>query len=268
MRLTPLAAAAAVLALPAHAGEAWDAIRAELYGERPVIEAAEGVTLTVPYRATDDREVPVSAEIALPGGRRIEAVTLVLDENPMPVSAVFDLAEPAETFSVLVNMRVNGPTGVRAVVEDDAGQLHMAEGFVKTSGLGACASPPVTDPAIAEATMGQMALGAPTLETSPIQRLAALGGEPTTITRVELQHPSLSGLQMDQITLLYVPANYVHTVEVSGDGRPFFTVTGSISLSENPEIEFSHPAGVSAIEVRAEDTDGNVFEHRLPLGAS
>lgn len=261
-RLAAAVFAAALGAGAAPAGEAWDELRPMIYGERAIEAAAPGVlALSAPYRAADDREVPIAAEIALPEGERIAALTLVIDENPMPVSAVFDLDEPRARFSVLVNMRLDGPSPVRAVVETRSGRLLMAETMVKTRGLGACAAPPVTDPEAALASLGEM-------RVVPAGALAGrLAGAGAERARLEIRHPSHSGLQMDQVSLLHIPAHYVQTVEVwEGEARAF-AMTGSISLSEDPEIEFSQRPERGPLRIRMTDTEGGVYETRVGAGS-
>lgn len=252
------------------AGEAWDHIRAELYGARAIAQGAGVVTLTAPYRATDDRAVPIGADVRLPGGQRIRQIALVIDENPMPVSAVFDLQQPRDTFAVMVNMRLNGPSDVRAVVEAEDGTLWMAETRVKTSGLGACAAPPVTDPAVARATIGQMTVTeeAATIDLASRATALATGTAPPRQARLAIRHPSHSGMQMDQISLLYIPAHFIETVEVWDNGAPLFRMTGSISLSENPEIVLPVGPASDAVRVRVTDTEGGIYEGEFALGAS
>lgn len=261
-RLTVLALA--LSAAPAFAGEAWDGIRAQLWGERPIADGGDVLTLDAPARATDDRRVSVGAHVALPDGATLKSLTLVIDENPMPVSAVFEAKAPAQSFGAEVAFRLNGPSPVRAVAEDDQGRLWMAETMVKTSGLGACAAPPTTDAKVAMETLGQMDLG---IEAGDALR-AMLDPSAGSTARLSISHPSHSGMQMDQITLLFTPARYVETVEVWADDAPAFTMTGSISLAENPEIAFTAPGGAHALRVRMSDTDGAVFEKRFALGAS
>ena len=236
-------------ALPAVSGEAWDEIRPEVYGEREILDAGDLLVLDMPYRATDDREVPIEAAVKMTDGRTVKSLSIIIDDNPMPVSAVFDLASPKAVFSVAANMRINGPTPVRAVVEASDGQLYMTEGFVKTSGLGACAAPPVTGVDAAMAMLGQMELmkAGEFGKTSALKKYTQTAStsssraEPKRV-RLEMKHPSHSGMQMDQITLLYILARYVETVEVWTDEDKLFTMTGSISLSEDPEIEFTYSA--------------------------
>jgi len=280
--LVSAAALAAALSTPALAGEAWDEIRPDLYGER-VIHSGEGViNLTAPYRASNDAEVPIEVRADLPDGQSIKALSIIIDGNPMPVSAVFDLQKQRNAFAVEANMRINGPTPIRAIVESTDGSLYMSEGFVKTSGQGACAAPPVTGVDAALASLGEMKLFPITAEPAPGNEtmLASLTGVSAPApaqsnaamdkrVRLEMKHPSHSGMQMDQITLLYILARYVETVEVWTDEEKLFTMTGSISLSEDPEMEFTvaDPL-VESIRVRMTDTDETVSEDSFTLGES
>ena len=260
---------------PALAGEAWDEIKAELYGERVILPAKDIVTLTTPYRAKDDREVPIETSTRFSDGRTVKSVSIIIDDNPVPVSAVFELETPEQSFDVTANMRINGPTPVRVVVEASDGALYMTEEFVKTSGLGACSAPPISGIKEALATLGQMDLIAkPPKDVESL--VASLTANTASSTRpelknlrLEIKHPSHSGMQMDQISLLYILARYVETVEVWTDQDKLFTMTGSISLSEDPEIEFTYTTpDVKAIRVRMTDTDETVSEEVFPIGES
>jgi sulfur-oxidizing protein SoxY len=39
-----------------------------------------------------------------------------------------------------------------------------------------------------------------------------------------VRHPNTCGMQMDQVTRNYVPADFVHTIEVTYNGAPVVTV--------------------------------------------
>ncbi|MFN3615575.1 MAG: quinoprotein dehydrogenase-associated SoxYZ-like carrier [Rubrimonas sp.] len=259
MRIIGAAALALMLGVgAAAAGDAWDDIRAELYGDRAI--TAGGVALTAPTRAADDRRVSFRAHAADPAG--VRAVTFIIDENPMPVSAVFDVLAPTTELDLDVTMRLNGPSMVRVVVETGDGALRMAEAMVKTSGLGACAAPPSTDAKLALQTLGQMALA-----QDAAADLAARAAGDAPMARLAISHPSHSGMQMDQVTLLFTPARYVETLEIWADDAPLLRMTGSISLSENPEIAFTRP-DAAALRARITETGGGIYERRFGLGAS
>lgn len=257
-----------VLALPATAGEgAWPDLRATLFGDRVVLDAPDLVVLAHPGRSENDGRTVLGADVTAPPERGIVAVTLILDENPMPVSAVLRFAEPQPHVRFDGTFRVNGPTPLHVVAEMQDGGLLGAEGFVKTSGLGACAAPPGTDPVAALATLGEMAVafsapgeaGGDAGAAGGLAKLDALRRHEVGLD-LGISHPSHSGMQMDQVTLLFTPMRYVETLEVALDGQPHVTVTGSISLSENPELHLSVPGATRRADVTLTDTDGTRTE--------
>lgn len=78
--------------------------------------------------------------------------------------------------------------------------------------------------------------------------------------QVMVKHPNNSGFQMDQVTLLHIPAFFVDEMEVTQGGERLFRMTGGISISEDPSIRFAYlPNGAETIEVMAHDTDGGVY---------
>lgn len=239
----------------------WQELKAEIWGDAEILPGEGMVALDAPFRSANDAEVPLTIRARLAGGEKIAAVSLIIDENPMPVSAVWRFDEAQDEIRLGVNMRLNGPSPVRAVVETEGGARYMVSKHVRTSGLGACSAPPVGDPAEALADLGEMELLDVTdaQSASPINRTA----------RLEVKHPQHTGLQMDQVSLLFILARYIETLEVWNGDERLFTLEGSISLSEDPEIEFELPAsGAQTIKVRALDTDGTVIEKDLAFGAS
>lgn len=264
------ALAAFLLCGPALAGSAWPDIQSALYGDAPVIAQSTFVTFDAPYRATDDARTVLGGHVIAPPGQRITAVTLIIDENPAPVAAEFHLAEPQAEFAFSLTTRLNGQTPLHLVALTDRDERHMTEAFLKTSGQGACAAPPGTDPVAALASLGEMELAflpdisAPSKSVNT--RLAALAGKVRALD-IDISHPSHSGLAMDQITLLYTPLRVVEEVAITLDNAPYLTMTGSISLSENPRLRVSIPTGTSAAEVSLSDTDGTRTSARTSLAA-
>ena len=80
-----------------------------------------------------------------------------------------------------------------------------------------------------------------------------------------MRHPNNSGLQMDQITHLYVPLFIVSDLKVWQGDQLLLSVDGGISISEDPNIRFSYrPNGATAFRAEARDTEGHVFEGKWP----
>jgi sulfur-oxidizing protein SoxY len=115
---------------------------------------------------------------------------------------------------------------------------------------------------LAAATMGQM-------------KLTDLTGPDTGATRfhraaqLDIRHPQLTGMQMNQITMLYTPMRFVDAVEVRQGDDTIFTLEGSMTLSENPRIAFDYRInGAAAITVRTKDTNDTVWTKEFPIGSS
>ncbi|GEO87290.1 MULTISPECIES: quinoprotein dehydrogenase-associated SoxYZ-like carrier [Alphaproteobacteria] len=248
-------------ASPALAEDQWPGIQMQLYGDRPVAGGEGMITLDAPYRSDNDARTVMGATLLAPAGRSIRDVSLILDQNPMPVSAVIHLSRPIARFAFEATLRVNGPTPVHVVTELDNGTLYAVEGFVKTSGQGACSAPPGSNPEAALATLGNMEIEIGSLRASGksdlLTDLARLRNQQVSMS-LKISHPSHSGMQMDQISLLFIPMRYVERVDIDLDGQRFADVTGSISLSENPEFTLSIPAASHVIDVTMTDTDGTV----------
>ncbi len=259
-------AALAVSTLPAMANVvvgtiAWNDLKPDIFGSREILDGKGKVILNAPYRADDQRSVPVSASINLGEGRQLKSVTLIVDEDPAPVAAVFNFPTARDRVAVSANLRLNGPSLVRAVAEDTNGNLYMTETLVKVSGLGACASPPVTDQEIATRTLGKMTF-------ADVTELAR-GTQASSINhraRLEIMHPNNSGLQMNQITLLYIPARYIDHIEISQGDVKVVDITGSISLSENPVVEFDYRMGGSGpFNINVSDSYGTKWQRSFEM---
>jgi sulfur-oxidizing protein SoxY len=255
-----LGVAVGLTAGPACAGSAWDDIRGALFGDRAIEDGKDVLAFSAPYRALEQRAVPISVDAEFADGRGVKTVTFVVDENPMPVAAVFRLAEQRERLRLGANLRLDQASPVRVVVEASDGRLYMTETFVKASGLGVCAAPPLSDQ---NAILGEMKL-------TDLTGSDAAAGMTRFQRRAQLDitHPQNTGMQMNQITMLYIPLRFISAVEVRQGDHKLFDLDGSMSLSENPRIWFDYRVnGAGHIAVVARDTNNSVWEQEFPLGS-
>ena len=82
-----------------------------------------------------------------------------------------------------------------------------------------------------------------------------------------IRHSNNSGLQMDQLTHLYIPARYVDSLRVLQGDDLVFAMEGGISISEDPNFRFTYrPNGAKVMRVEARDTDGKEFKAEWPIG--
>lgn len=243
---------AALAVTPAWAAQddPWPDLRVSLFEDRPILDGAGVIALEAPYRAYDAAIVPITmtAEMPQSAERYIKSITLVIDENPAPVAAVFGLTPRSGTATISTRVRVNAYTNIRAIAETNDGALYMATKFVKASG--GCSAPALKDEDQALARLGKMKLK----QSLPVKLNQA------NEVQLLISHPNYSGLQMDQITRHYIPAFFVQDVVVSYGDEPILTVEGAISISEDPSFRFSFvPEAPGALTVEARDTDDNVF---------
>lgn len=235
----------------------WPGLKAQYFGEREIHPGTGVVSLTAPYRAEDAAIVPISIHDELPPGseRRIAKLWLFIDNNPVPMSAVFEFGPEVPNASIATRVRVNSYTHMRAIAETLDGQLYMATEYVKASG--GCSAPVSGDPLAAAANLGEI-------------RLRTLAGDQGSGRRIQMlvRHPNNTGLQMNQLTRLVVPPHYINAIDVRQGGQSVFHAEMTFSLSQNPSLRFSYlPAQPGQLSVRVHDTEDNVFTEILePAG--
>ncbi|MCS0496227.1 quinoprotein dehydrogenase-associated SoxYZ-like carrier [Ancylobacter mangrovi] len=243
--------------------ETWNALKPDVFGERPIEAASPLVRLDAPTRAEDAAMVPISIEVALPEGdsRTVKKLTLIVDENPAPVAATFTFGGARHDVTLGTRLRVNSYSYVRAIAELSDGGLYMTERFVKASG--GCSAPAMKDEENALKNIGQMKLRV----VGPGKEGDATKANRFSQLQLMIRHPNYSGLQMDQVTRLYIPAKFVDSIEVKQGDELVFSMVGGISLSEDPAIRFSYEPSGKEIHVDAGDTDGRTFKGDLkPAG--
>ena len=232
---------------------AWDDISETLWPADAAMLESGIVAIEAPERAEDAAIVPVTISLDLPEGdaRRVERVTLVVDENPAPVAATFTLGEAAGVDEISTRLRVNAYSPIHVVAELSDGSLHVAERFVKASG--GCAAPALKDPDEAMASLGRMKLRQFVEEDGLAE------------AQLMIRHPNNSGLQRDPLTLYYIPAHFVQELTIEQGDEMILAMEGGISLSEDPSFRFTYRPDGEPIRVEAIDTEGSVFTEEWPV---
>jgi sulfur-oxidizing protein SoxY len=251
--------------IPAAASDSydpWPGLVQDIFNNRDMNDGSGVIAIEMPYRAEDAAIVPVTLRSVLPPGdlRRVVAITLVIDQNPSPLAARFELGSASSVSQISTRVRVNNYTDVHAVAELSDGKLYVTKTFVKASG--GCSAPAAKNLEEAKAKIGQMRF----------RQFATSGEGPTSGAReaqIMIGHPNNSGLQMDQVTQLYVPAFFINELRVWQDDGLVLAMEGGISISEDPNIRFTYvPNGAKSIRVEAKDTEGHVFQNEWQLDAS
>ncbi len=251
LSLSATHAIAAVGGLPAPAAHAdsspeWDRLRQKLFPLRRVDTTPGTVQIIAPLRAAYGASVPVKivSKIAQQPDLYVKRIYLLVDKNPSPVAAVIDLTPEVGQADFETRLRVDEYSHVRVVAELSDDTLHMDSRYVKTSG--GCSAPPNRD---ALELIGKTVLKMP---------------EPVVMNRpnvadVTVLHPNDTGFELNQVTVMYIPAHFVRSIQVSYADRKLFDAELDFSVSENPTLRFNfvpRAAGQLKAEV-ADSKDGH-----------
>jgi len=273
IRLGRLAAGlvlAAFLCAPVHAESAeqpdqpsektWTEIKDNIFNGVTLEDGTGIVSLETPLRAEDAAIVPVSVKVTLPEGddRTVKRFTLVIDENPAPLAGIFEIGPSSGVTAISTRVRVNSYTYVHAAAELSDGKTYVVKNYVKASG--GCSAPASKDADEVAANTGALRF----------KQFSESDGTPdkTREAQIMIRHPNYSGMQMDQVTRYYIPANFVEELKVWQGDSLVFTMNGAISISEDPNIRFTYtPNGADHFRAEARDTKGRMFKAEWPVEA-
>ena len=233
---------------------AWNTVLKQKYfGDRAIDETAPAIELSAPYRAEDPALVPIAITAKIPQApdHYIKTITLIIDNNPVPFAAAFHFTPESGKADIATRLRFNAYTHIRAIAETSDGKLSMVKFFVKASG--GCSAPIGADLEAAMARMGKMKFK---LEGDKI-----VPNQPNPI-QLLVSHPSISGMQMDQISRMIKPAHFVTQVNVSFNGKPIMSAETDIALSTDPNFRFYFvPDRAGELKAEAKDNQGKEFSY-------
>jgi sulfur-oxidizing protein SoxY len=230
--------------------ETWNSIRGDIFKNRPILDGSGLVILDAPRRAEDSAIVPVGMRVSLASDdkRTLQSLTLVIDENPAPVAATFTIGPRSGVTSISTRVRVNSYSYMRLVAELSDGQLYGVKAYVKASG--GCSAPASSNSDATKAMLGQMKFRSFRAESDALPE-----------AQIMLRHPQNSGLQMDQVTRLYVPPFFIDNLKIWQGDDLVVAMDGGIAISEDPNIRFNYrPNGAASFHAEAIDTSKNQFK--------
>jgi sulfur-oxidizing protein SoxY len=238
--------------------ETWNSIKGDIFNNRPIADGSGLVILDAPRRAEDSAIVPIGMRVSLPGDdkRTLQSLTLVIDENPAPVAGTFTIGPHSGVTSISTRVRVNTYSYVRLIAELSDGQLYGVKTYVKASG--GCSAPAASNADATKSMLGQMKFRTFRAETDTLPE-----------AQIMLRHPQNSGLQMDQLTRLYIPPFFIDNLKIWQGDVLVLTMDGGIAISEDPNIRFNYrPNGAANFRVEAVDTSKKMFRDEWPVEKS
>jgi sulfur-oxidizing protein SoxY len=238
----------------------WDGIQKDTFGGREIADAKDMITMEAPIRAEEAALVPITIKMPAGFAEKVKSLTLVVDQNPAPVSATFTYGAAAGTGERMLSLRIRMDqySDVRAIAETTDGKLYMTSKYVKASG--GCSAPANKDLEEAMKSMGKM----------QFKKFAAADGATSgQEAQLMIKHPNNSGMQMDQLTGLYTPARYINKIEIKSGDDLIFAVESGISISEDPNFRFTHGGKPGdTVVIKAQDSDGANWTSQFPASQS
>ena len=238
----------------------WADLRHAIFGDRTVEDAGDLVAIDAPARAEDAAIVPVAIRVAETLAPNIRGLYLVIDDNPSPLAAHFILGPVVDSREIATRVRIDDYTYLHAVAETADGRLYATARFIKAAG--GCSAPAGKDQALALERLGKMKL------------TLAERSRPDDPAKVKLliSHPNNSGLQIDQVTRNYIPADFMQRLDVTYNGQAVFQLESDIAISEDPSFEFSlrpsDPAAAGVIKAEVFDSNQRHFSQSWPVPAA
>ena len=238
--------------------ETWNSIKGDIFKGRPILDGSGLVVLDAPRRAEDSAIVPIGMRVNFAGDdkRTLKSLTLVIDENPAPVAGTFTIGPRSGVTAISTRVRVNAYSYVRLVAELSDGQLYGVKAFVKASG--GCSAPASSNSDATRTLLGQMKFRTFRPESDALPE-----------AQIMLRHPQNSGLQMDQLTRLYVPPFFIDNLNIWQGDDLVVAMEGGIAISEDPNIRFNYrPNGAAGFRVEAIDTSKHLFKDEWSIEKS
>jgi sulfur-oxidizing protein SoxY len=235
----------------------WPSLAAQIFDGRKLRDGSAIIAIDAPYRAEDAAVVPVGLHSLLPADdkRQIRRITLVIDANPSPVAAVFSPSPASGMRYLSTRVRVDDYTNLHAIAELSDGELYASARFVKAAG--GCSAP------AAKLEADPIPVGTMRFRQFPLAEGATAGLREAQLL---IRHPNYTGMQMDQLTRLYVPAHFVNSVRIWEGDDLLLSIEGGISISENPAFRFDYrPNGAGWFRAEIDDSEGNSFKQEWPV---
>jgi sulfur-oxidizing protein SoxY len=237
--------------------ERWADLRHAIFGEHSVNDGNALLHIDAPERADNAALVPVGVHIDAPLAADVRTLYLVIDDNPSPLAATFRFGPLADASDLATRVRIDDYTYLHAIAETADGSLYVAERFIKAAG--GCSAPAGNDPALALARLGKMklAVGAGPQMSRPVA------------AQLLISHPNSSGLQMDQVSRNFIPADFIQKIRIRYAGKDVLTIESDIAMSEDPSLRFAFtPREPGEVSVEVDDSSQRRFQQSWPLAVA
>lgn len=245
---------------PMVASETWELLRPDVTDQTEFLDGEGLMFFQAPNSAYDAGAVPISIRQKRNSGERITGLSIIVDENPAPLVANFELGPLIGDLYLETRVRYDQPSNVRVIAQTDADKTYMIGRFVQAAG--GCVTVVGGDPLAALKTIGEIRL----------RRFDAKGGmngqSSGNVRKAQLmiRHPNFTGMQQMPGSDEFIEPRFIDNIEVRLGDEVLFRMTGGFSISEDPSFRFSYVEnGAQQLTVRATDTSGAIFQRSFGL---
>jgi sulfur-oxidizing protein SoxY len=233
----------------------WPLVKEAFFAQRPMVDAPF-ITFVAPRRAESGAQVPL--EIAIDqtqaDGNAIKTLYLLVDSNPIPLTATYHLTDKLGKFKLATRIRMEMDSYIRAVGETADGKLFLAS--VEIRAAGGCGGTVDGDEAAIRASAGKIKMNV----ESPVKF-----GDAASATFI-IKHPMRTGLQRDLVSQGFVPAFYIQKAAFTYNNESVMNVDFGVGTSEDPYLRFNFiPKAPGVLAVNAFDNDGKEFSHQTEV---
>jgi sulfur-oxidizing protein SoxY len=233
----------------------WPILKEAFFAEKK-IEDAPFIKLTAPRRAESGAQVPfeISVDQVQAANNKVKKIYVLVDANPIPMTATYHLTEALGNFSLATRIRLETDSFVRVVGETADGRLFMSS--IEIRAAGGCGGTVDANDAETRANAGKIKLNV----ASPIKT-----GEPTSATFI-IKHPMRTGLQRDLVSQGFVPAFFIQKATFTYNNKPVMDVDLGVGTSEDPYLRFNFiPDAPGTLKVNAVDNEGKAFSSQIEV---
>ncbi len=243
---------------PLHAGvqsPQWEKVNASFFAGKKLEDGAF-IRLEAPKRAASGAQVPFVFAIDYPSTPQsyIKTVTLLVPENPVPLTAVFHFTPQSGKVSLSTRIRLEVDDYVHVVAQTSDGRYFRNAVPIRASG--GCGGAVGGDANAARQTAGQMKLAV----AEPVH-----AGQPA-LARLMIRHPMYTGLQRDLQTQGFRPAYYIKKIDIRFNDKPVMQADTYIGIAEDPNLKFNFvPDQSGRLSVSIEDNEGKRYQHETSV---
>ena len=233
----------------------WPSMQRDMFPGK-TLQQADFIKITAPKRAESGAQVPFAFVVDYPmtEGQYVKAVTVVVDANPVPMTAVFHFNPNSGRAEIATRIRLETDSLVHVVAETSDGQLYVNAAPVRASG--GCGGTIDGDETEARLNAGKMRLA--------LDSEASEGD--IKYARLQIKHPMFTGLQRDLVSQGFRPAFYINKIDVRYNGEPVWLADTYIGISEDPNIRIPFVAkGNGTLTVTIHDNEEGEFTQQLAV---